>query len=215
MVRKWIREWGLVAAVTLMSVGANLPVEFAQRWGIDRRYLLGGLIALVGISLVRYLKFTLVLVVVILTVGANLPEGIAQELSINRDIMLFALVAMVVISLASRLFRLPTGLEPAPPSSGRVHGAIALFNAVARGHVSVAQQLLKAGVNVNAQATNGQTALMVAATKGYADMVKILLDGGADVAVVDNEGRTALKLATKSGFTRAAALLEDAGARAA
>lgn len=214
MARKWLREWGLVAAVTFMSIGANLPAEFTAKWSIDRRFLLGGLIALVGISLVRYLKFTLILVVAILTVGANLPAEIATELNLNRDIMLFALVAMVVISLTSRLFKLPTGLEPTTPIR-RVHGAIALLNAVARGHVSVAQQLLKAGVNVNAQDRNGQTGLIVAAAKGYSDMVKVLLDGGADVTVVDKEGHTALNFADEGGFTRAADLLKEAGARAA
>ena len=210
--RKWVREWGLVAAVTLMSLGANLPREFAEQWGIDRKYLLGGLVALVGISLVRYLKFTLILVVVILTAGANLPTEIAEELHVNSDIMLFALVAMVVISLASRMFNLPTGLEDSDRTK-RAHGAVALFNAVSRGHVSVATQLLRAGVNVNVRTTSGQTPLMAAAAKGYADLVKVLVDGGADVNAIDGRGNTAHKIAIEGGYTRAAEILKQAGAR--
>ncbi|MFQ6024689.1 MAG: ankyrin repeat domain-containing protein [Acidiferrobacterales bacterium] len=211
MARKWVQEWALVGTVTLMSIGANLPRHFAENWGIDRRYLLGGLIALVGVSLVRYLKFTLVLVVVILTVGTNLPAEMAEELHINQDILLFALISMVVISLTSRVFNyLPTGLEPKP--SERPHGTVALFNAVSRGHVSVAQQLLKAGVNVNARTSTGQTALMAAAAKGYADLVKVLLVGGAEVNAVDSGGKSALRIALDSGYTRAAEILREAGA---
>lgn len=210
MAKKWLRDWGLVLIVALMSVGANLPEEFAKSWGIDRRVLLGGLIVLVGISLVRYLKFTLVLAVAILTAGANLPAEIAHELGVNRDIMLFALVAMVVISLASRIFKIPTGLETGPRT--RPHGAVALFHAVTRGHVSVVQQLLKAGVNVNVRTSDGQTPLMMAAAKGYSDLAKVLLDGGADANIVDGKGSTALKIALDHGYTRTAEILREGGA---
>ncbi len=210
--KKWAREWGLVVVVMLMSLGANLPREFAEQWGIDRKYLLGGLVALVGISLVRYLKFTLILVVVILTVGANLPAEIAEELHVNTDILLFALVAMVVVSLASLMFKLPTGLEDSGKTK-RAHGTVALFNAVLRGHVSVAQQLLKAGVNVNVRTMNGQTPLMAAAGKGYSDLVKVLVDGGADVNARDGQGDTAHKIALEGGYTRAAEILKAAGAQ--
>ena len=210
--KKWAREWGLVVVVMLMSLGANLPRGFAEQWGIDRKYLLGGLIALVGISLVRYLKFTLILVVVILTVGANLPAEIAEELHVNTDILLFALVAMVIVSLASLMFKLPTGLEDSGKTK-RAHGTVALFNAVLRGHVSVAQQLLKAGVNVNVRTMNGQTPLMAAAGKGYSDLVKVLVDGGADVNARDGRGDTAHKIALEGGYTRAAEILKAAGAQ--
>lgn len=209
--RKWLRDWGLVGVVTLMALGANMPEGFAREWGIDRKYLLGGLITLVGIALVRYLKFTLILVVAILTIGANLPEDMAEGLGVNRDIMLFALVSMVVISLVSRVFKMPTGLDVAPRKRVQ-HGAIALFHAVTRGHVSVAQQLLKAGVNVNIRTRDGVTPLMTAAAKGYSDLVQVLLDGGADVHVVDATGNTALKIALDHGYTRAAELLREAGA---
>ena len=207
-----MRDWGLVLIVALMSVGANLPEEFAQSWGIDRRVLIGGLVTLVGISLVRYLKFTLVLVVAILTVGANLPADIAAELGVNRNIMLFALVAMVVVSLASRIFKMPTGLETAGQKKARPHGAIALFHAVTRGHVSVVQQLLKAGVNVNVRTNDGQTPLMMASAKGYSDLAKVLLDGGADANIVNAAGSTALKIALEHGYTRTAEILREAGA---
>ena len=188
--------------VALMSIGANLPAGMAARFGIDRRFLLGGLVALV-----RYLKFTLVLVVAILAVGANLPSDIAREFGVDRDIMMFALIAMVVVSLASRFFKIPTGVEKKPKSSSR-HGAVALFNAVAKGQMSVAQSLLKTGVNVNVRTIDGTTPLMAAAKKGYSDLAKILMDNGADVHARDSKGNTALSIALAGGYTRTAELLK-------
>ncbi len=212
MVRKSLQEWGLLGVVALMGMGANLPKELTATWGVDRRYLLGALIALVTISLVRYLRFTLILAVVILTVGANLPLAVAEELHVSKDILLFALVAMVVISLVNRVFNyLPTGVEP-DRASGRRHGTVALLQAVARGQTSVVQQLLKTGLNLNARTSTGQTPLMVAAAKGYADLVMVLLDSDADVNATDNEGKTALELAIGGGHPRAAEILEAAGA---
>ncbi|MFQ5761002.1 MAG: ankyrin repeat domain-containing protein [Acidiferrobacterales bacterium] len=210
---KSVSDWGLVIGVALMSIGANLPTGFAQQWGIDRRYLLGGLMCLVGVALVRYLKFTLVLVVAILSIGANLPADMATEFGIDRHIMMFALIAMVVVSLASRFFKMPTGIEQQRVSSTR-HGAVALFNAVTKGQVSVAQSLLKTGVNVNVKTLSGTTPLMAAASKGYSDIAKVLMDSGADVHAKDSQGHTALSIAMRSGFTRTADMLKTGGAKA-
>lgn len=210
---KSVSDWGLVIGVALMSIGANLPTGFAQQWGIDRRYLLGGLMCLVGVALVRYLKFTLVLVVAILSIGANLPADMALEFGVDRHIMMFGLIAMVVVSLASRFFKIPTGIEKQRVTSTR-HGAVALFNAVAKGQLSVAQSLLKTGVNVNVKTLSGTTPLMAAASKGYSDLAKVLMDGGADVHAKDSKGETALSIATRSGFTRTADMLKTGGAKA-
>ncbi len=206
-------DWGLVAGVALLSAGANLPKGFAETWGIDRRYLLGALVILVGIALVRYLKFTLILVVAILSIGANLPADIAAQFGVNRQIMMFALIAMVVVSLASRFFKIPTGMEEKPKHKSTRHGAVALFNAVAKGQLGVAQSLIRTGVNVNVRTLNGTTPLMTAAQKGYSDLAKILLDHGADVHAKDSKGETALTIAVKGGFTRTADLLKSSGAR--
>ena len=210
---KSVSDWGLVTGVALMSIGANLPTGFAEQWGIDRRYLPGGLMCLVGVALVRYLKFTLVLVVAILAIGANLPADMATEFGIDRHIMMFALIAMVVVSLASRFFKMPTGIEQQRVSSTR-HGAVALFNAVTKGQVSVAQSLLKTGVNVNVKTLSGTTPLMAAASKGYSDLAKVLMDSGADVHAKDGKGHTALSIAMGSGFTRTADMLKTGGAKA-
>lgn len=212
MKMKSITDWGMVIGVALMSFGANLSRELAESWGIDRRILLGGLVALVAIALVRYLKFTLVLVVAILAIGSNLPAGIAAEFGINRNIMTFALIAMVIVSLASRFFKMPTGIVKQKTTTSR-YGAVALFNAVAKGQLSVAQSLVKTGVNVNVKTRDGTTPLMAAAHKGYSDLAKILVDCGADINARDRKGNTAMAIALRHGFTRTAELLKFDGAK--
>ena len=204
------RDWGLVAVVALLSVGANLPSEWIDILSIDRRYLLGGLIAVVGVALVRYLKFTLILVIVILAAGANVPADIAKEFGIDPQISLLGLVAMIVISLSNRLLKLPTGLE----KSGRsktAHGAAALFTAILKGRIAVVQSLLNQGVNVNVRTVSGKTPLMAAAYKGYSDIVQMLLDNGADVSSKDGRGDTAEKIAERGGYTRIVELLKKSG----
>jgi hypothetical protein len=201
------RDWGLVAIVVLLSIGANLPEEWTAWINFDRRFLLGGLIAVVAVALVRYLKFTLILVIVVLAAGANVPEDIAREFGIDPQISLLGLVAMIVISLSNRLLRLPTGLE----KSGRsktAHGAAALFTAILKGRIAVVQSLLNQGVNVNVRTVSGKTPLMAAAYKGYSDIVQMLLDNGADVASKDGRGDTAEKIAERGGYTRIMELLK-------
>lgn len=201
------RDWGLVAVVVLLSIGANLPEEWTNWIDLDRRYLLGGLIAVIAVALVRYLKFTLILVIVVLAAGANVPADIAREFGIDPQISLLGLVAMIVVSLSNRLLKLPTGLE----KSGRsktAHGAAALFTAILKGRIAVVQSLLNQGVNVNVRTVSGKTPLMAAAYKGYSDIVQMLLDNGADVTSKDGRGDTAEKIAERGGYTRIVELLK-------
>ena len=205
------RDWGLVAIVVLLSIGANLPDAWTDWINFDRRYLLGGLIAVVAVALVKYLKFTLILVIVVLAAGANVPEDIAREFGIDPQISLLGLVAMIVISLSNRLLKLPTGLE----KSGRsktAHGAAALFTAILKGRIAVVQSLLNQGVNVNVRTVSGKTPLMAAAYKGYSDIVQMLLDNGADVYSKDGRGDTAEKIAERGGYTRIVELLKKGNA---
>lgn len=211
LLRESPRDWMLVSVVALLAIGVNLPSEWTELVHLDRRYFLFGLMAVIGIALVRYLKFALLLVVVFLAIGANLPGEIAKEFGIDPQIMLIALAAMIVISLSNRILKLPTGLGKIsrPPS---VHGAAALFGAVLKGRIGVVQSLLKQGVDVNARTVSGKTALMAAAHKGYGDIVQILVDHGADVRARDARGVTALAIAERAGFTRVAQVLRAAGA---
>lgn len=211
ILRESSRDWALVAVVALLAIGANLPAEWVDFINIDRRYFLFGLIGVVGVALVRYLKFALLLIVVFLAVGANLPQELADEFGIDPQIMLIGLVAMVIISLSNKIWKLPTGIEKSgrPPST---HGAAALFNAVLKGRIVIVQTLLKQGVDVNTRTVSGKTPLMAAAYKGYSDVVQVLLDHGADPRARDARGDTALKMADRAGFTRAAQVIRATGA---
>ena len=204
-------DWVLIGLIGILIVGANLPTEYAEVINIDRKLFIIALIAVVGVSLVRYLKFTLVILIALLAVGANLPEELAKEFGVDQQIMLLGLVAMVIVSVANRLLKLPSGLE----KSGRTktaHGAAALFNGILKGRTAVVQGLIEQGVNVNIRTVSGKTPLMAAAYKGYTDIVKILIDAGADVNVKDRSGDNAARMAARGGFTRTVDLLRKAGA---
>ncbi|MDO8704035.1 MAG: ankyrin repeat domain-containing protein [Sulfuricaulis sp.] len=205
------RDWGLVIVVALLSIGANLPEEWTDWISFDRRYLLFGLIAVIGVALVKYLQFTLILVIVLLAAGANLPAEVAKEFGFDPQISMLGLVAMIVISLSNRLLKLPTGLE----KSGRsktAHGAAALFTAILKGRIAVVQSLLNQGVNVNVRTISGKSPLMAAAYKGYSDIIQMLLDNGAEVNAQDGRGDSAVKISMRGGYTRITELLKKAGA---
>lgn len=213
VIKESSRDWGLVVLVALLSIGANLPEQWTTYLSIDRRYLLAGLVGVVAVALLRYVKLTLILIVVILAVGANLPKDLAEEFGVDPQIMLLGLVALIVIAVSNRFLKLPTGLE----KTGRpqsVHGAAALFNAVLKGRIATVQTLLAQGVNVNVRTVSGKTPLMAAAYKGYSDVVQLLIDSGANLYVRDARGDTALSIAERLGYTRIVELLRQAAARA-
>lgn len=209
IIRESSRDWAVVIVVALLALGANAPEEWAETISLDKRYLLAGLMTLVGVSLVRYLKFTLVLVVGILAMGANMPAELAQKFGIDTNILLLVLVAMIVMSLSNRLLKLPTGLEKKQGAKS-THGAAALFNAIVNGRLATVEALIAAGANVNIRTVNGTTPLMVAASKGYSDIVNVLLSKGSDPGARKPDGVTALAIAEHGGFTRTADLLKRA-----
>lgn len=206
------KDWYLVALVLILSVGANLPDKFTDQFYINRQFLIFGLVGLVAVSLVRYLKFALLLVVVILTIGANLPQQFANELGIDKTILLLGLVFMVAISFANRYLKLETGLNK-KVGNASLHGATALFKAISYGRVAAVENLLQSGVNVNVRTVSGITPLIMATTKGYGDIVKILLDHGARVSTVGRDGKTAADFAEELGYTRILELFEGARMR--
>lgn len=203
------KDIGLVGLVTLMSIGANLPESFMATMGINQTYLLVGLVAVVAVSLVRYLKFTLVLVIAILAVGANMPNELAREIGVDPQIMLFALVAMVATSLINFIIKLPKGVKPIAQINS-AHGSRTLCHAASKGHASMVYSLISAGINPNFKDEKGQLPLVVAAASGQALVVKLLLDNGADVAAKDGSGITAIEAASKAGFSQTALLLKNA-----
>ena len=203
------KDFALVGMVTLMSIGANLPESFMAKLGINQTYLLVGLVAVVAVSLVRYLKFTLVLVIAIMAVGANLPQDLAKEIGIDPQIMLFALLAMVGTSLVNFIIKLPKGVKPIAQINS-LHGSRTLCHAAAKGHASMVYSLISAGINPNFKDEKGQLPLVVAAASGQALVVKLLLDNGADFKGRDSNGLNAMEAASKAGFSQTALLLKNA-----
>ena len=202
-------DFVLLGLVVMLSIGANLPDDFAL---VDKRVLLGALVLIVGICLVRYVRISLVLVTAVLVVGANLPGGMAEEFGIDRSIFLLTLIVMVGATIYNHYAKkFPTGEEPEAVARS-VHGAKALFNAVLKGNVKMVQALVKSGVNVNVRTLSGKTPLMAASYKGYADIVQMLLNAGAEPNARDAEGTTALHVARHRGYSRIVAYLKMAGA---
>ena len=199
----------LIAIVTLMSVGANLPKHIAELSGVDQKLLVIGLLLVVSISLVRYSKFVLVLAVAILAFGANLPNELAVALNVQPRVLMLTLIAIVGLSLANRILKLPSGLDKQQGLTSN-EGAHALFRAIANDRPQIARRLLDAGTNINARSRQGYTALMIASSHGYDDMVKLLLAKGADFTIVDAEGRNAMQIAREAGRDNCVALLLNA-----
>ena len=203
----------LISIVSVMSVGANLPESFMARVGINQTYLLVGLVAVVAVSLVRYLKFTLVLVIAIMATGANLPNDMAREIGIDPQIMLFALLAMVATSFVNFIIKLPKGVKPIAQINS-MHGSRTLCHAASKGHASMVYSLISAGINPNFKDEKGQLPLVVAAINGQALVVKLLLDNGALVMAQDGSGVNAIEAATRAGFSQTALLLKNAQLKA-
>jgi hypothetical protein len=204
----------LIGLVTLMSVGANLPESFVAWTGLNQTYLLIGLVAVVAVSLVRYLKFTLVLAIAIMAVGANLPAELAEDVGVDPQIMLFALLSMVITSFINFIIKLPKGVKPIAQVNS-VHGSRTLCHAAAKGHASMVYSLISAGINPNFRDEKGELPLVVAARHGQALVVKLLLDNGADMNARDGAGISAIEAANKAGFSQTALLLKNAELKAA
>jgi hypothetical protein len=205
------RDVWLLGIVVLMSVAANLPEDFADRFSVDKKYLLLGLTAVLLVSLIRYLRLGLVLVTCVLVLGANLPAALAEQFNVEQGVLTFTLFAMVVVTLANRLIKMPTGMESKQVVNS-AYGTKALFSAVLKGSVNTVQGLIQSGVDVNVRTLSGKTPLMAASYRGYSDIVQMLVAAGADVDAVDNGGHTAMSIGKRMGYSRVVTLLKIAGA---
>ncbi len=203
------RDRWLLGLVVLMSVVANLPDSMSDYIAIDKKWLVIGLLVIVAVSLVRYVRTGLILVTAVLVMGANLPAELAEYFNLDPAVMLYTLGIMIAIPLANRYFKLPTGLEPKQVAK-TAYGAKALFHAVLKGNVPVVQSLIDSGVNVNVRTVSGKTPLMASAFRGYTDIAQLLISAGADIHSMDREGNTALTVAQNHGFSRIVALLKIA-----
>jgi ankyrin repeat protein len=84
----------------------------------------------------------------------------------------------------------------------------ALMNAINKNNISLVEQLIQNGADVDELDGNQDSPLVIAAYKGYDEIVKILLEKGADVRAVDPGMKaTALHAAAYAGQMEAARLL--------
>jgi len=75
-------------------------------------------------------------------------------------------------------------------------GTTALLDSVMAQHHDIADDLIKAGTDLDVKDKNGQTALIVAAGAGREKMVELLLKAGANPDIQDSLGVSARKYAT-------------------
>jgi hypothetical protein len=196
------RELFALLVVTLMSVVANLPANFASGL-IDRRLLLSALVAVVVIAMFRYLQLLLLLIISILAFGVNLPKQIAQDLGISQAALLAALVVLVAITLLNRRLKLlPTHSEPLespdpderPNKPDLTNPRQAMFTAIAKGDIATVRTLLAMKAEINFT-LSGTTPLHMATEKGYSNIVQLLIEHGADLLAKNAQGQTPLEVA--------------------
>ena len=89
----------------------------------------------------------------------------------------------------------------------------ALHYAACRGHLLVAERLIRAGcANVNATNKDEESPLHLAAYGGYLNIVELLLDSGANVHAANGYKETPLFYAARRGYAAVARLLMRRGA---
>lgn len=99
------------------------------------------------------------------------------------------------------------------PNEANEHGFTLLMEAAAKGDLAMIQDLLRAGVKVNARNRYGSTALMWAVEKGRQEAVELLIKAGANLCLKNHEGQTAMHWAVHYGQTGLCPLLKKEGAR--
>ena len=104
------KDFLLLLIVTFISIVIIQPDDSVLN-GINKNYLLGGLVIVVVIALTHFSKMALIISVFILTIGANIPSEIALLMNIDTRFLFIALIAVLLVALANRLLKLPTGLD--------------------------------------------------------------------------------------------------------
>ena len=104
------KDFLLLLIVIFMSIAFILPEDSILR-GLDRTYMLAGLIIVVGIALAHYSKLVAVAAVLIVAMGANLPQDIASILNLDVRIFMITLIVVLLVAMTKQFFRLPTGLD--------------------------------------------------------------------------------------------------------
>jgi ankyrin repeat protein len=88
----------------------------------------------------------------------------------------------------------------------------ALTLAISKGHLNIANALIRAGADPDLKNDQSNTALIIASLNGYEDIVKALIRADATLDLQNEEGRTALMLAALYGKKAIVETLLNAGA---
>jgi hypothetical protein len=199
----------ILLAATVMSLLANLPEDMLGTL-VDRKVLLAGLIALVVVSLFRYLQVYLLLLISILAIGANLPSEMASALGISQTVMLVSLGALITIALLNRAIQLFPSKSEAGPVGDDEDGRLEMMAAIARGDQVTLHRMLVMNASTNFT-LEGMTPLHLAAEKGYPEIVRLLISYGADYRKKNSAGMTALEIAqAKKKFVQTTEILNTA-----
>jgi uncharacterized protein len=105
------------------------------------------------------------------------------------------------------------GLKGDAVNVGDNDGTRPLHWAVRADETEIADLLIKAGADANAQNRLGVTALYLAAVNGNAAILRNLLDHGSNANQVEKSGETVLMVAARSGSTDAVRILLERGAK--
>ena len=89
---------------------------------------------------------------------------------------------------------------------------MSIWKGAAKGNIQVVTQHLNAGVDVNAQNTDGETPLLEATYGGHKNIVELLISKGADVNMKDDLGFTPVQWAAREGHKEIVELLISKGA---
>ncbi|KKI91010.1 ankyrin [Bacillus sp. SA1-12] len=87
-----------------------------------------------------------------------------------------------------------------------------LFQAAKQGETNTVIRLIKEGVNINAQNSNGQTATMIATYQNDVATAKVLIEAGADVNIQDDMKNSPFLFAGAEGYIDILKLTIKAGA---
>ncbi|USK36194.1 ankyrin repeat domain-containing protein [Bacillus sp. F19] len=87
-----------------------------------------------------------------------------------------------------------------------------LFQSAKRGETDTVIRLIKEGVNINAQDSNGQTATMIATYNNDVKTAKVLIEAGADVNIRDEMKNNPFLYAGAEGYIDILKLTIKAGA---
>ena len=132
-------------------------------------------------------------------------DALTQE---DKDNRLIEAAEKGQLGLVRLLIHLGADINPQEDEDGYT----ALHCAALKGHVDVAELLIKAGAEKNAKDKFGYTALHCAAVFGHVDVAKLLIAKGADINAKDKYGDTALYCAARNGHRHVAKLLIENGA---